>query len=254
MTPPFVSFEQVAKRFGHGPRILESFSLQVEKGEFISFIGPSGCGKSTLLRLIAGLLPPSDGRLLIGGVPPGQAAEELFYVFQDANLLPWRRVRRNVELPLQLRGVDPASRKAKVDRMLALVGLTEAANQFPWQLSGGMRMRASVARALTVSPRLLLLDEPFGSLDEMTRNRLDEDLLRLREEDPFTAFFVTHSVAEAVFLSSRVVVLAGPPGQLARVVEVPFVYPRRAELRESGEYLKLLASVTQILREVNEAA
>jgi NitT/TauT family transport system ATP-binding protein len=177
----------------------------------------------------------------------------MFFVFQDANLLPWRRVAENVELPLFLRGDPPAQRQQRSREMLEVVGLGAAADKHPWQLSGGMRMRVSIARALSVAPRILLLDEPFGALDEMTRDQLNEDLLRIRARDPFTAFFVTHSVAEAVYLSTRVVVLSANPGRVAETIEVPFGYPRPAELRETPEFLKLLAGTSRALRAVRPA-
>jgi NitT/TauT family transport system ATP-binding protein len=240
----------VGKRFGAGPGVVEGFSLAAAPGEFISLIGPSGCGKSTLLRLIAGLTPPSTGEIAVGEGSPLAGREDVFLIFQDANLLPWRRVAANVELPLMLRGDPAAARRERVRTMLELVGLPHAAGHFPWQLSGGMRMRVSIARALSVAPRLLLLDEPFGALDEMTRDRLNEDLLAIRERDPFTAFFVTHSVMEAVFLSNRIVVLSANPGRIAREIEIPFPYPRRAELRETAAFLTLLAETSHALRSV----
>ncbi len=247
---PLVRLEHVGKRFDEGPLVLEDINLEVNPGEFVSFIGPSGCGKSTLLRLIAGLTPSSAGSIAVDGTNPEDARKGVFLVFQDANLLPWRRVAANVELPLMLRRDSRNSRRARVTDMLGLVGLAEAADKFPWQLSGGMKMRVSIARALSVAPRILLLDEPFGALDEMTRNRLNEDLLAIRQRDPFTAFFVTHSVAEAVFLSTRVVVLSANPGRQARTIRVPFAYPRPAELRETPEFLELLAETSRALRAV----
>ena len=243
---PIVRLSGVGKRFGNGPAVLEGVDLAAEPGAFISLIGPSGCGKSTLLRLIAGLTPPSAGQIALAG----GADASSFLVFQEANLLPWRRVSANVELPLQLRGDGTGPRRERVRAMLGLVGLEEAADKYPWQLSGGMKMRVSIARALSVRPRLLLLDEPFGALDEMTRDRLDEDLLAIRTRDPFTAFFVTHSVAEAVFLSTRIIVLAANPGRIAREITVPFGYPRGPELRESAEFLGLLAETSRVLRSV----
>jgi NitT/TauT family transport system ATP-binding protein len=249
-TVPLVRLENVGKRFGSGAAVLDDINLQVAPGEFVSLIGPSGCGKSTLLRLIAGLTPLTAGGIVVDGMTPINAREEVFFVFQDANLLPWRRVAANVELPLMLRG-DPAMKRHKrVAAMLSLVGLGAAAEKYPWQLSGGMKMRVSIARALSVAPRILLLDEPFGALDEMTRDRLNEDLLAIRAQDPFTAFFVTHSVAEAVFLSTRIVVLSANPGRVHRVITVPFPYPRAPELRESPEFLRLLAETSHELRAV----
>ena len=247
---PLVLFSHVGKRFDDGPLVLDDFSLTAEPNEFVSFIGPSGCGKSTLLRLLAGLTPPSAGEIAVEGKSPENSHQGTFLVFQDANLLPWRRVGANVELPLMLRGDPRDQRRQRARAMLELVGLADAADKFPWQLSGGMRMRVSIARALSVAPRILLLDEPFGALDEMTRNRLNEDLLAIRQRDPFTAFFVTHSVAEAVFLSTRVVVLSSHPGRIARTIDVPFAYPRPPDLREAPEFLKLLAETTRALRGV----
>jgi NitT/TauT family transport system ATP-binding protein len=247
---PIVRLERVGKSFDGGPPVLEDISLSVKPGEFVSFIGPSGCGKSTLLRLIAGLTSNTGGTITVDGAKPEDARHETFFVFQDANLLPWRRVAGNVELPLMIRGDPREKRRERVREMLDLVGLAGEERKFPWQLSGGMRMRVSIARALSVSPRILFLDEPFGALDEMTRDRLNEDLLAIRERDRFTAFFVTHSVSEAVFLSTRVVVLASNPGREARTIEVPFPYPRSGELRESAKFLELLAETTHALREV----
>jgi NitT/TauT family transport system ATP-binding protein len=250
IAPPLVTLAGVSKRFGQGPLVLDRVDLTVERGEFISFIGPSGCGKSTLLRLLAGLTESSGGSLVIDGMTPENARELMFFVFQDANLLPWRRVAENVELPLILRGDAQDRRQKRVAETLATVGLTAAAQKYPWQLSGGMRMRVSIARALSVAPSILLLDEPFGALDEMTRDKLNEDLLEIRERDPFTGFFVTHSVMEAVFLSTRIVVLSANPGRIATVIEVPFAYPRKAELRETPEFLHLLAETARALRAV----
>jgi NitT/TauT family transport system ATP-binding protein len=247
---PLVRFEHVGKRFDGGHPVLDDITLSVDAGEFVSFIGPSGCGKSTLLRLLAGLTPVTSGNIVVDGSSPEDARGNTFFVFQEANLLPWHRVAANVELPLMLRGDSREDRRGRSREMLELVGLGEAAGKFPWQLSGGMKMRVSIARALSVAPRILLLDEPFGALDEMTRDRLNEDLLAIRQKDPFTAFFVTHSVSEAVFLSTRVVVLASNPGRHARTLEVPFPYPRKAELRETPEFLELLAETTHALRAV----
>jgi NitT/TauT family transport system ATP-binding protein len=247
---PIVRLDRLGKRFGDGPPVLEDISLEAGRNEFVSFIGPSGCGKSTLLRLIAGLTPRTSGEIVVDGLSPEDARAEVFVVFQDANLLPWRRVTANVDLPMMLRGDSRSVRRQRVSEMLELVGLSGEGHKYPWQLSGGMRMRVSIARALSVAPRILLLDEPFGAVDEMTRDQLNEDLLAIRERDPFTAFFVTHSVAEAVFLSTRVVVLSRNPGRVARVIPVPFPYPRAAELRESPEFFQLLAEISHSLRAV----
>ncbi len=243
-----VAIENVSKRFAGGSEVLAGVSLTGQPGDFVALIGPSGCGKTTLLRLLAGLTLPSAGAVTIDGVIPAEARERLAFIFQEPTLLPWLTARRNVELPLRLRGAAAEARQTRALELLRLVGLEGAAAQFPRQLSGGMKMRVSLARALTRQPGLLLLDEPFGALDELTRNRLNEDLLRLREESPFTAFFVTHSVSEAVFLSNRVIVLAANPGRVAAEITVPFPYPRRAELRESLDYQKLVAHANAALR------
>ena len=245
---PFVQFNNLGKRFDQDRDVLTGIDLDVQEGEFISFVGPSGCGKSTLLRLIAGLIPESEGSLLIDGERLNEPRDDLYIVFQDANLLPWARVRENVELPMKLQGKTKAERQPVAEAMVELVGLKDASDRFPRQLSGGMKMRVSIARALSVSPRILLLDEPFGALDAITRNQLNEDLLQIRERDPFTAFFVTHSVAEAVFLSTRIVVLENNPGRIAEVIDVPHAYPRTAEFRDSSEYFDLMKQTSKALR------
>lgn len=247
--PPLIQIQKLVKRYG-AATILDGIDLSIGHGEFVSFIGPSGCGKSTLLRLVAGLTPITEGGIVVDGMTPENAREECFFVFQEANLLPWRTAAANVELPLMLRGDITTTRRERARCMLELVGLGAAGHKYPWQLSGGMKMRVSIARALSVAPKILLLDEPFGALDEMTRDQLNEDLLRLRETDPFTALFVTHSVTEAVFLSTRIVVLSANPGRTHRIIDVPFAYPRPPELRESAEFLRLLAATAQELRAV----
>jgi len=243
-----VQFDGVAKRFGNGPEILSAINLTAEAGDFVSFIGPSGCGKSTLLRMVSGLAEPSAGRVLVAGGPPAEARGRTAHIFQDATLLPWLTVWRNIETPLVLKGMPAPERRNVVERMLRLVRLVEVAGSYPGQLSGGMKMRVSVARALGQAPEFLLLDEPFGALDEMTRNHLNEELLALRAHQEWTAFFVTHSVAEAVFLSNRIVVLATGPGRMVAEVRVPFTYPRTMELRDSQEFQALVVKVSRILR------
>jgi NitT/TauT family transport system ATP-binding protein len=247
---PIVRFDAVEKRFGGGPLVLDRLSFVATRGDFISLIGPSGCGKSTILRLIAGLTPITAGRLEVDGMSPENAAEELAFVFQEPTLLPWLTVRRNVEVPLRLRGVDAAKRARAAESCLDLVRLTDRATYYPRQLSGGQKMRVSIARALSISPKILLLDEPFGALDEMTRDHLNEELLAIREQEAWTAFFVTHSVAEAVFLSTRVFVLSANPGRLHREVAVDLPYPRTDETRRSPEYHRLVIEVSKLLRSV----
>ncbi len=251
--PPLVSIAALQKRYGQGAVVLDGINLDVNKEEFVSLIGPSGCGKSTLLKLIASLSPVTSGTLTVDGMSPKNAREEMAFIFQEATLLPWRTVTRNIELPLEVSKVAAAKRSEICARMRHLVGLDHVPEHYPRQLSGGMKMRVSIARALSVSPKILLLDEPFGALDEMTRDRLNEELLAIRAQQKFTAFFVTHSVAEAVFLSSRIIVLAPNPGRIAHDFTVPFPYPRTAETRESPEFQRCVAEVSRILRSVSPA-
>ncbi|PTY04753.1 nitrate/sulfonate/bicarbonate ABC transporter ATP-binding protein [Opitutaceae bacterium EW11] len=251
---PLVQFASVEKRFGSGPAVLQGIDLTVAAGEFVSLIGPSGCGKSTMLRLIAGLTPVSSGKLSISEQPPGSAAPELGFVFQEPTLLPWLTVAKNVEVPLILRGFGSEERARRRERALAQVRLAEKSKAYPQQLSGGQKMRVSVARALALQPEILLLDEPFGALDEMTRDHLNEELLSIRQQQAWTAFFVTHSVAEAVFLSNRIVVLAAGPGRIHSIVEVPFAYPRTADTRQSDDFHHLVVRVSRALRSVDPTA
>lgn len=249
-SPPIVEFREVTKRFGDGPLVLDGLNLTTRPGEFVSLIGPSGCGKSTLLRLIAGLTPVTTGALTVDGRSPDAAAADLAFVFQEPTLLPWLTVGANLELPLSLRGVPSAERTAIRRHVLDLVRLSEKANAHPRQLSGGQKMRVSIARALALSPKILLLDEPFGALDEMTREHLNEELLAIRQQHAWTAFFVTHSVAEAVFLSNRICIFSANPGHLHTEITVPFPYPRTEETRLSRPYHDLVADVSRILRSV----
>ncbi len=252
--PPIVEFREVAKRFGDGPVVLDAISFAARPGDFISLIGPSGCGKSTLLRLLAGLSPISAGKLIVDGRTPDDAAADLAFVFQEPTLLPWLSVAHNVEVPQQLRGVAPAERTATRRRVLDLVRLGEKSSAYPRQLSGGQKMRVSIARALALSPKLLLLDEPFGSLDEMTREHLNEELLAIRGQAAWTAFFVTHSVAEAVFLSNRILVMSSAPGRVHTEIAVPLPYPRTEETRLSRDYHDLVSGVSRVLRSVEKSA
>src|SRR5450755_191574 len=246
---PQIEFAGVTKSYGTGRLVLQAIDLNIRKGEFVSIIGPSGCGKSTVLKLIAGLTPPSAGTIRVDGMVPQNARETISFIFQDATLLPWRTVTRNVALGLELEGVGSQSRNETVSSLLQLVGLSEVADAYPRELSGGMKMRASIARALATNPRLLLLDEPFASLDEMTRDRLNEELLRLRAERQWTAVFVTHSVAEAVFLSTRIIVLAPNPGRIYDTIPVDLPFPRTAQVRELPEFEVLVGRASHLLRE-----
>ena len=247
---PFVEFREVTKRFGDGPIVLDRISLSVATGDFVSLIGPSGCGKSTLLRLIAALTPVTSGSITVAERSPEENVSDLGFVFQEPTLLPWLTTARNVELPQKLRGVAPAERLSTRRRVLELVSLGEKADAYPRQLSGGQKMRASIARALSLTPRLLLLDEPFGALDEMTRERLNEELLAIRQQQGWTAFFVTHSVAEAVFLSNRIVIMSARPGRIHQEVAIDLPYPRTSDTRLSRTYQDLVAAVSRTLRSV----
>jgi NitT/TauT family transport system ATP-binding protein len=251
MTAPEIVIDGVSKQFpGGGQPALEGISMCVEKGEFVSLLGPSGCGKSTLLRLVSGLTPATSGSIVVDGMTPANARELMSFIFQDATLLPWRTVEQNVGLGLELENTARAVREEKVAKMLDLVGLRHVARHYPRQLSGGMKMRVSIARALASRPRILLLDEPFAALDEMSRDRLNEELLRLYLEQHWTVLFVTHSVAEAVFLSTRIVILAPHPGRIAHVVPVDLPWPRTAELRVSAAYEEEVVRVSRLLRGV----
>jgi len=239
-------------RFPGGVQALRSVSLRIAAGELVSVVGPSGCGKSTLLRLVAGLLRGAEGELRVHGLDPLGARRrgtELAFVFQDPTLLPWRTVEANVRLPLELRGRAGESERVRTAEVLRLVGLEEFRRARPRQLSGGMQMRVSLARALVTRPGLLLLDEPFAALDEITRQRLNEELLALRARDRFTALFVTHNVGEAVFLSDRVLVMSGRPGTILHEIAVPFPPPRTPALRGEPEFARLTAEVSRRLRE-----
>ncbi len=231
-----------------GEVILRDVSLTVEPGELVGVIGPSGCGKTTLLKLVAGLAAPTEGKVEFGGGPTRR--ESLSFVFQDATLLPWLTVLDNVALPLKIAGAPRREREAKALAHIERVGLADATRLYPRQLSGGMKMRVSVARSMTVDPTLLLLDEPFGALDEMTRDTLNEELLRLRQAARWTAMFVTHSVAEAVFLASKVIVLGARPSHIAHAIDVPLGYPRSAATRERSEYVERVVTVTRALHSV----
>jgi len=250
---PIVELAGVQKRFGDGPLVLDGINFSAQQGDFVSLIGPSGCGKSTWLRLVAGLSPLSGGSIKIDGAVPGAAGPELAFVFQEPTLLPWLNVNMNVEVPLTLRHSPPAQRRAICQRALERVRLSEKATSYPRQLSGGQKMRVSLARALSLTPEILLLDEPFGALDEITRDHLNEELLALRQEQIWTAFFVTHSVAEAVFLSNRIVVLAPNPGRIHAEISVPFAYPRTAETRRSEEFFHLVRAVSRLLRATEQS-
>jgi len=247
-----VSLRNVTKSFGAGGvTALQSIDLDVAPGEFISLIGPSGCGKSTLLRIVGNLVEPTSGEVVVNGKSARQARLDRDYgiVFQDAVLYDWRTVAKNISLPLELAGWDGARRKARVQEMLELVELHGFGEHHPWQLSGGMQQRVSIARALSFSPALLLMDEPFGALDEMTRERLNAELLRIWERSGSTIVFVTHSISEATFLSTRVVVMSPRPGRIAALVDIDLPQPRNADTREEPRFFELVTEVRDRLRE-----
>ena len=229
---------------------LREASLDVARGEFISLIGPSGCGKTTLLRLLADLERPTGGDIRLNGRTPGEArrARAYGYVFQAPVLYEWRTVLGNVMLPLEVMNYPRAKRRARAGEMLALVGLEKFARRYPWQLSGGMQQRVSIARALAFDPQLLLMDEPFGALDEITRENLNLELLRLWRETGKTVVFVTHSIPEAVFLSSRVVVMTARPGKIERVIPVDLPYPRGEGTRELPRFFEIATEIRECLR------
>jgi len=229
---------------------LSKVDLVVEPGEFVSLIGPSGCGKTTLLRVIADLEAPTAGGIRVNGLTPREARlrRDYGYVFQAPALLPWRTVERNVTLPLEVMGVPRAQRRERAAAQLELVNLAGFGRKFPWQLSGGMQQRASIARALAFDPALLLMDEPFGALDEIVRDHLNEQLLTLWARTGKTVVFVTHSIPEAVFLSTRVVVMSPRPGRITNIVECDLGLTRPLEIRETPEFLRLAARVREGLR------
>jgi NitT/TauT family transport system ATP-binding protein len=229
---------------------LANVNLEVGAGDFVSFIGPSGCGKTTLLRVIADLEHPTAGTILVNGVSPGEARLERHYgyIFQAPALYPWRTIERNVMLPLEIMGFDAKERRARMEKYLKLVNLSGFDRKFPWQLSGGMQQRASIARALSFDPALLLMDEPFGALDEIVRDHLNEQLLRLWEETRKTVVFVTHSIPEAVFLSTKIVVMSPRPGRIIDVIACDFPRDRTLEIRETPEFIKVAQRVRSGLR------
>ncbi|MCI0713643.1 MAG: ABC transporter ATP-binding protein [Chloroflexi bacterium] len=253
-----ISIENLDKIFesrdGNTVHALKDINLEVEQGEFVSLIGPSGCGKSTLLRLIADLIEPTSGHLMINGLSPRQARlhRQYGFIFQNATLYEWRTVIKNVQLPLEVMNYSRRERDERARQMLELVELSDFANHYPWQLSGGMQQRVSIARALAFEPNLLLMDEPFGALDEMTRERLNNELLAIwRTISSMTVVFVTHNISEAVYLSSRVVVMSPRPGQIVDIVDIDLPRPRTPETMDSDHYFHLISQVRHLLREAH---
>ncbi len=242
-TPPEVAltFDRVSKTFPDGTRAIDEVTVQVHSGEMVAIVGPSGCGKSTLLRIASHLTAPTSGQVHVG---PGN----LGYVFQDATLLPWRTVQSNVELLAELAGIDRRERAARASEAIGLTGLNGFENHRPRALSGGMRMRVSLARALTMRPNIFLFDEPFGALDEITREHLGGELLNLFEREQFAGLFVTHSVSEAAFLASRVLVMSPRPGRIVSEINIPFPYPRPPEMRFEPEFASIAGHISATLR------
>ncbi|GAA2439291.1 ABC transporter ATP-binding protein [Actinomadura vinacea] len=255
---PVISVEGVDKTFPgkDGVQALRGIDLTVGEGDFVSLLGPSGCGKSTLLRIMADLTEPTAGSVRVNGKPAAAARRDRDYgmVFQQPGLLDWRTVARNVELPLQVMGVAKAERRERARAMLDLVRLPDSQRRFPWQLSGGMQQRAAIARALAPEPRILLMDEPLSALDEMNREHLQGELLRIWSDTGTTVVMVTHSIAEAVFLSTRVVVMSPRPGRVAGTVDVDLPGRRTAATRNTPEFFEQVTKVRTMLHGVLEAA
>ena len=249
-----VGVRGVAKVFANGVKALDGASLDIEAGEFLSVLGPSGCGKSTLLRLIAGLTPPSAGTIEWAGGEWPSGKPDLGFVFQEPTLMPWATALANVELPLKLGGMARSEREARAAEALDHVGLAGFERTWPRELSGGMKMRVSIARALVTRPKLLLMDEPFAALDEITRRRLNTDLLELWQRTRFTAVFVTHSVFESVFLSQRIAVMSQRPGRVLSELAIPVPYPRTEAFGTSAEYAALCRLASAHLSQAMAAA
>jgi NitT/TauT family transport system ATP-binding protein len=242
MSDVLLHFNDVTMTFPNGTVALTGVDLDVRRGEFVTVVGPSGCGKSTLLRIASGLERATGGESVVD-------TDRIGYVFQDATLLPWRTVQRNVELLAELHQMPRAERATRARQAIDLVGLDGFEQNLPKQLSGGMRMRVSLARSLTLDPELFLFDEPFGALDEITRERLNDELLKLFVEQQFTGLFITHSVSEAVYLSTKVLVMSGRPGRIVRSFDVPFPMPRDPDIRFTPEFAALVGEVSHALRE-----
>jgi NitT/TauT family transport system ATP-binding protein len=237
----YLSFDRIGMVFPDGTEAIRDVSFNVDKGEFVTVVGPSGCGKSTLLKIASGLLDPSRGSVTVD-------RERLGYVFQDPTLLPWRTVQQNVELLHELHGMSKAERARVANRSIETVGLKGFENHYPKSLSGGMRMRASLARTLTLNPPLFLFDEPFGAVDEITREHLNEETQRLFVTEGFAGLFITHSISEAVFLSTRVLVMSARPGRIVAEFAVPFSYPRSPDLRFEPDFARLSGELSHALR------
>ena len=241
---PALSFRNVSMVFPDVTHAVDNVSFDVQPGEFVTVVGPSGCGKSTLLRIASGLEQNTGGSVVLDKSSIG-------YVFQDATLLPWRTVQKNVELNAELQGMDKATRQAKAKDAIELVNLVGHEGKYPKQLSGGMKMRCSLARSLVLSPRVFLFDEPFGALDEITRERLNDELLRLFLHEKFAGLFITHSIQEAVFLSTRVIVMSARPGRIIADYQVPYGFPRSHDIRYEAEFAELCGKISNDLKDAH---
>jgi NitT/TauT family transport system ATP-binding protein len=258
MKKPVINAKSVDLTFqtNDGPvHALKDVNLEVDKGDFVSFIGPSGCGKTTLLRCIAGLETPTGGEISVNGLSPDEArkARSYGYVFQAAGLYPWRTIGGNIKLPLEIMKFPKHEQAERVRKVLDLVDLTGFEKKFPWQLSGGMQQRASIARALAFDADILLMDEPFGALDEIVRDKLNEELLKLWARTEKTIAFVTHSIPEAVYLSTKIVVMSPRPGRITDIIESPFPKERPLSIRDSAEFVEIAQRVRDGLRAGHEA-
>ncbi len=240
-----ISLKNIGMEYQNGVTALTNVSIDIKKGEFVSLLGPSGCGKTTLLRIIADLLKPTSGEVTVGGETPTEARLKRKYgiVFQSPVLYDWRTVKKNVMLPMEILKVPKADREERAMQMLELVGLTDFADRYPKQLSGGMQQRVGIARALAIQPEILLMDEPFSALDEFTREKLHEDLLRIWRKTDKTIVFVTHNIAESVFLSDRVCVLSPHPGRLSALIDIDLARPRTAEIKNTIEFTDYVAKI-----------
>lgn len=248
---PVVYMDKVSKVYPNGKTAVQNVNLDIQEGEFISFVGPSGCGKSTIFNMISGIIDHSEGSLEILGTTPAlaqQRSTDVSFVFQEPTLLPWRTVLDNVMLPLEFRSFSKKEKLEKSYHVLEMVGLKDYTKALPRELSGGMRMRVSIARALVAKPKLLLMDEPFGALDEITRQNLQSELLRIWENEKMTVLFITHNVFEAVYLSTKIAVMTPSPGKIESFVEVPLPYPRGEDLRTTHQFSDIAAKVSQDLK------
>jgi NitT/TauT family transport system ATP-binding protein len=249
-TAPLVKAEGITKRFGSGDKemvALSGLNLEVQEGEFLSLLGPSGCGKSTALNIMGGLLTATEGTITFGGEPLTEPSRKIGMMFQQAVMFPWRTTLQNVLLPVEIFGENKKQFIPKAQELLEMVGIREFQDSYPWQLSGGMQQRAALCRVLLHDPKLLLLDEPFGALDEFTREAMNQELLRLQAYSKSTAVLVTHNITEAVFMSDRVAVMSARPGRLVGILEIPFDRPRTPDLQTTTDFIKLVAEARRML-------